>query len=116
LAVNHQVSIALGALALDALSASSVEQLRAKAAHAIRYYLSDKESERASWRYPSFVTAEDDGGKSKLSVTLDSALWGSLNEEAADQGVPPEKLAQHAILYFLADQEAGRASSRIRAA
>jgi hypothetical protein len=114
--VDQQVTIALGALALDALSASSVEQLRAKAAHAIRYYLSDKESERPGWRYPSFVNADDDGGRSELSVTLESALWRSLAEEAAAQNVPPEKLAQHAVLYFLADQEAGRVPGRIRAA
>jgi hypothetical protein len=114
--VDRQVTIALGQLALDALSAGSVEQLRAKAAHAIRYYLSDKDSKRPGWSYPRFVGAESDQEQLKLSLTLDSSLWKSLSTEAAEQGVAPEQLARHAVLYFVADEEAGKVPGRIRAA
>lgn len=114
--MDHQVTIALGQLALDALSAGSVEQLRAKAGHAIRYYVSDKDANRPGWAYPRFLSGEGEQEQLELSVTLDSSLWTALREEAAEQHVSPEQLARHAVLYFVADEQAGKVPGRIRAA
>jgi hypothetical protein len=114
--VDHQVTIALGNLAVDALSVGPAEQVRAQAAYAIRYYLSEKEAGRPAWKYPSFLETESDRVQPELTLKLDKPLWESLEREAAEQRVSPEKLAQHAVIYFVADRDAGRVPARIRAA
>jgi hypothetical protein len=70
------------------------------------YYLADRKSERPAWRVPSL--AADAGGAQGVKVDLDHATWTALAEEAEQQGVTPDVLAVHAVLYFLADLESGR--------
>ena len=117
--MGQESKIRLGEFAVEALdgtSARGVEHLRQQTAYAIRYYLTDKDSGRPEWAYPDFLRTEDDSQKLELTLALDEDLWGSLEEEAERQGVSPELLAQHAVLYFVADREAGRVPQRIRAA
>ena len=70
------------------------------------YYLADRESGRPSWRAPNFVP--DPSPSSTVHVRLDNATWTALAAEARDQGVSVEKLALHALMYFLADLDSGR--------
>jgi hypothetical protein len=119
--MDRTVKIRLGQLGLDGLaekSVGSMHQIRSQAAYAIRYYLSDKGSERADWPYPKFLRDRDpsDARPAEIDLKIDSELWTALEEEARRQHVVPELLAQHAVLYFLADREAGRVAQRIRAA
>jgi hypothetical protein len=43
-----------------------------------------------------------------LTITLGDFAYALLREEAARQRVPIEELAAHAIVYYLADADAGR--------
>jgi hypothetical protein len=70
------------------------------------YYLSDADAQRPAWRAPRFRSrAVPDPG---LKVAFDDVTWAALEEEARRQGVEPEDLAVHALLYFLADLDSGR--------
>jgi hypothetical protein len=48
-----------------------------------------------------------------MQLEIDSALWGSLEAEASGQGVSAPKLLEHAVLYFAAEESAGRLTQRI---
>ena len=73
---------------------------------AVLYYLADRESGRPGWRVPNLGESGD--GRRGLDVTLDDATWAALAEEATQQGVEPEFLGVHAVLYFVADLDSGR--------
>jgi hypothetical protein len=73
---------------------------------AVLYYLADRDSGRQGWRVPGFTG--DLGEPPTFNVTLDDATWGALAEEAERQGVTPEALGVHSVLYFVADLDSGR--------
>jgi hypothetical protein len=75
------------------------------------YYLADRDAGRAGWRAPRFRARADPSPG--LAVAFDDATWGALDREARRQGVDPEALAQHALLYFLADFDSGRLAGRL---
>jgi hypothetical protein len=70
------------------------------------YYFADRDAQRLAWRAPRFRmrSAVDPG----IKVAFDDDTWAALEEEARRQGVEPEDLAVHALLYFLADLDSGR--------
>jgi hypothetical protein len=70
------------------------------------YYLSDREANRPAWRVPCF--RQSAGTSPGLRVAFDDDTWAAVEEEAGRQGVDPERLAVHALLYFLADFDSGR--------
>ncbi len=75
------------------------------------YYLADRDSGRSAWRIPRFMrNAPDVDG---FDVDLDDDTWAALKQEAGDQGVDPSRLAEHALLYFLADLDEGRLTERL---
>jgi hypothetical protein len=113
------VKLTLGKFALEALAGEplrSAEQAHLSADWAIRYYLSDKRAARPEWPFPEFLRHNGDIEKPQFVVSVEGDLWRLLEQEAELQGVPAEDLAQHAVLYFAADRDAGRVSQRIRAA
>jgi hypothetical protein len=70
------------------------------------YYLSHRDDARPAWRARRFRPGPTPSPG--LRVAFDDDTWEALAEEAGRQGVPPEELAVHALLYFLADVESGR--------
>jgi hypothetical protein len=44
-----------------------------------------------------------------MRVGVDDETWAALEEEGRRQGLDTELLAEHALLYFLADLDSGRA-------
>ncbi len=48
-----------------------------------------------------------------FDVDLDDDTFAALRQEAAGQGVDPSRLAEHALLYYLADLDGGRLAERI---
>jgi hypothetical protein len=81
---------------------------------AILYYLRNREEGRPGWRAPRFGgTPKDVRGE---RVTVDDKTWAELEEEAGRQGVTPGMLAEHAVLFYLADLESGRIAERLDAA
>jgi hypothetical protein len=80
---------------------------------AVRYYLSDRDSGRMALRVPRL--SQDPARKPALELTLDldPDSWRELEEEAERQQVSVERLLEHAIVYFLADLDAGRVERRM---
>lgn len=85
-------------------------RLRVNTQRALRYYRSERDSGRSEWRSPDFLPQASGERRIELELELDDVLWRWLEREAGDQGVPVERLAEHAVLYFAADLDAGRLS------
>jgi hypothetical protein len=81
---------------------------------AVAYYLRERGSDRAAWPVPRLAREEPEGGPAlEVEVEVNEATWGALEEEAAAQGVEPEELARHALLFFLADVDSGRVAAKL---
>ena len=114
--MKRSVTIELGEFTLDALAGEGrveMDCVPARAVRAVRYYLNDSGSGRAEWPCPDFLRDKPDGGGETVELSVDEGLWDSLEQEAARQGVPAQRLAEHAALYFVADRDAGRVAQRI---
>jgi hypothetical protein len=80
------------------------------------YYLADRDAARLTWPVPSFGMAaegEEDVSRVEVSIQVDTETWEAIAGEAASQGVAPEELVVHAIMYFLADLDSGRVAGRL---
>jgi predicted transcriptional regulator len=75
------------------------------------YYLADRDSGRPAWRVPRFQRDPQRGDG--FDVNLDDDTFAALRQEAAGQGVDPSRLAEHALLYYLADLDGGHLAERI---
>jgi hypothetical protein len=109
--VTHRLILTLGEFTVYALAGGpgpARGQLRISAMRALRYYLEDRASGRTDWPCPTFLPDVGGAGKVDLDLTLDEALWRELRAEAERQGVEPERLAEHAALYFAGSRDAGR--------
>jgi len=76
---------------------------------AVRYYLADRGNGRVAWRPPRFLSADDGDEPAATDVKIDHATMAAVEREARRQGVAPARLAEHALFYFLADLDCGRA-------
>jgi hypothetical protein len=80
---------------------------------AARYYLGDRESGRLAWRPPPFARRGEQAADAITDIDLDEDTMEALEAEARRQGVAAHQLAEHALLYFLADLDSGRAATRL---
>ena len=48
-----------------------------------------------------------------MQLDLDAELWQALSQEAINQDVTVQQLLEHAVLYFAAEDNAGRVTERI---
>ena len=80
---------------------------------AARYYLADRGSGRLAWRPPLFARRGDQRAGEVADVDLDEDTMVALEEEARRYGLAADRLAEHALLYFLADLDSGRAAARL---
>jgi hypothetical protein len=78
---------------------------------AVRYYLGDAGSGRVAWRVPRKTTRPDPADE--IELELDDELHGELRRESRRQHVSPDLLAMHALMYYLADLDSGRAAARL---
>ena len=116
LRVQRMVTLALeefGASTLEAEAERYSVPPAVLGSHAVRYYLSDRDSGRMALRVPQL--SQEPAGKPvlALSIDLDADTWRELEEEAQTQQVSVERLLVHAIVYFLADLDAGRVERRM---
>jgi hypothetical protein len=49
----------------------------------------------------------------EVHLDIDPELWQALSQEAMGQDVSAQQLLEHAVLYFAADDDAGRVTERI---
>ncbi|HXR31557.1 MAG TPA: hypothetical protein VN752_10510 [Solirubrobacterales bacterium] len=120
--MKRSVNVWLGTLAQAALfgeEQGGVALASSRLERAIRCYLNDRDSGRLDWPYPGFLddVGEDgvDGERSEVEVLVDQGLWRELGGEAERQQVSPERLLEHATLYYAAELDAGRITRRILA-
>ena len=115
--MKRSVSITLGGFASKVLAGGMVKNAAkpssADVEGAIRCYLKDKDSAGAAWPYPAFLRGRKPIDGVLLQLDIDDALWRSLEEEAKRQDVDAEQLLDHAVLYFVAEINAGRVTRRI---
>ena len=78
---------------------------------AVRYYLSDAHSGRVAWRVPRKMTRADP--YEEIELQLDDDLHAELRRESRRQHVSPDMLALHALMYYLAELDSGRAAARL---
>jgi hypothetical protein len=101
--------------ALDAYEASERVPAERAVQTAVLYYLRDGHSTRPTWRVPALP-----GGGPRSAVELDVELGEetarALITEASAQGVEPEVLARHALLFFLADFDSGEVARALERA
>jgi hypothetical protein len=83
------------------------------AQRAVRYYLSDRDSDRMALRVPRLSQDRARRPALELTLDLDSDSWNELKDEAERQEVSVERLLEHAIIYFLSDLDAGRVERRV---
>jgi hypothetical protein len=81
--------------------------------HAVRYYLSDRDSGRMAFRVPRLPGGAPREPALELKLALDPDTSRELDDEAERQEVSVERLLEHAMLYFLADLDAGRVERRM---
>jgi hypothetical protein len=112
--MTKSMTLCLDSFGQQALS-QSAEEHRDSASAVVRtaslYYLADRDSGRSGWRVPRF--ARDASSGDRFDIDLDDDTFAALRDEAASQGVDPSRLAEHALLYYLADLDAGRLAERI---
>jgi hypothetical protein len=81
---------------------------------AARYYLADRGSGRVSWQPPRFLRRDARRAPAVTEVELDEETMKALEEEARRHSLSAARLAEHALLYYLADLDSGRAAARVR--
>jgi hypothetical protein len=115
--MTKSITLRLDSFGQQALSKFAAQQ-RDSASAVVRtaslYYLADRNSGRAAWRVPRFSRAPPGGDG--LDIDLDDDTFAALRQEAGAQSVEPARLAEHALLYFLADLDAGRIAERVSGA
>jgi hypothetical protein len=82
---------------------------------AVLYYLRQRDSKRANWPMPE-LRRHDPDPDVHLEVGIADDIAQALEEQAAAQGVDPEPLARHALLFFLADVDSGEATRALHRA
>lgn len=75
------------------------------------YYLADRDAGRPAW--PACRFERGSRHTSGPTLELDCTTWRELVDEADRQGVSPEALGAHALLYFLADLDSGLLARRL---
>jgi hypothetical protein len=78
---------------------------------AVRYYLGDAESGRMAWKAPRKLMGADPA--EEIELELGDDLHEQLRQESRRQHVSPDLLAMHALMYYLADFDSGRATARL---
>jgi hypothetical protein len=114
--VKSSVTVTVGAIASKVLAVEMVTRGKpssASAERAIRCYLNDKDSRGPGWAYPSFLRDRRPVRGVQVNLDIDAGLWQSLSGEAIEQGVSTQQLLEHAVLYFAAEDNAGRVTERI---
>jgi hypothetical protein len=110
------VTVKLGAFASKTLVAEAMnggEPTAASVERAIRCYLGDKGSAGPGWPFPAFLRGREPVEAIELRLAIEEGLWASLEDEASSQDVDVQQMLDHAVLYFAAEFNAGRATQRI---
>jgi hypothetical protein len=82
-------------------------------AQACAYYASELGRRRIATTVPRLGDEEGGGESRTLTFELDEATLTRLRGEAERQDVALERLVAHAVIFYLADEDAGRVAERV---
>jgi hypothetical protein len=116
--VGRILTLRLAPFERDALEAYGASQ-RVPADRVIRtavlYYVQERHQERSSWRMRT-LGGDEPGSAVAVEVDVGEQTGRALAKQAEAQGVDPEDLARHAVLFFLADVDSGRVARALERA
>lgn len=101
--------------ALDAYGASQRVPADRVIRTAVLYYLQEGHADRSTWRKQT-IDGDEPGTAIAVDVDLGEETGRALAKQAEVQGVDPEDLARHAVLFFLADVDSGRVAGALERA
>lgn len=114
--VKRSFTVTVGAIASKILAVEMVirgTSISVSAERAIRCYLNDRDSGGPGWAYPTFLRDRKPLDGVEVDLELEAGLWRALSMEALSQDVSAQQLLEHAVLYFAAEDDAGRVTERI---
>jgi hypothetical protein len=101
--------------ALDAYVTSQRIPVERVVRTALLYYLQERHLTRSTWPMPT-LPGDEPAPAIALEIELGDDTERAVAEHAAAQGVQPEDLARHAVLFFLADVDSGRVAETLERA
>ena len=114
--VRLEISIRLdefGWSALEDHARGEGIELERLVALACSYYESELAAGRTATRVPRFGKPAAERESRTLVLELNARTLKGLEQEAERQGLPLERLVEHAAIFYLADLDAGRVAERI---
>lgn len=110
--MSHSVTVSLRPSCIDLLTKEGEDpegDPGCRLGTAIAYFLAEDSSEVAGHAYPEFRRGKNAAGPSRaLSIAIPVDLWRRFTAEAERQRVSPDRLLEHAALFFAAQEDAGR--------
>jgi len=98
------VELALGAFGRSGIEAHAGADVPGAVKAALLHYAAQLESGRAAIRFPRFSILAGAGRPALiLNLRVDSTTRAVFMNEAERQGVPTERLMEHAVMVYLAD-------------
>jgi hypothetical protein len=79
---------------------------------AAAYFYAERPTARPATLYPAFKP-DARGEPREVRLEEDAETWTGLESEAQRQGIPVERLLEHAALLYLADSDSGRLAERV---
>ncbi len=97
---------------LESVARRDRETLDDLLSRAAAYFDAERPASRAAMLAPGFKPGER-GMEREIRLEVNRDCWKGLEDEAGRQGVPLERLLEHAALFYLADIDSGRVAERI---
>lgn len=97
---------------LESVARRDRETLDDLLSHAAAYFDAERRTSRAAMLAPGFKPGGR-GMEREIRLEVNRDCWKGLEDEAGRQGVPLERLLEHAALFYLADIDSGRVAERI---
>lgn len=118
----RSVTVSLSRACLDLLPEEAGAEPGRGLVAAIAYFLAEENSGEAGHAYPDFLRdgagepdrqPEGAGEHESFVLAVGDDLWRRFEAEAERQGVPTDRLLEHAALFLAAQGDAGKLAERI---
>ena len=113
--VRHQLTLRFDEFGWESLESEARrdgETLDDVLSRAAAYFDAERPAPRAALRAPAFKP-NGRGTPREIRLEVNRDCWEGLESEARRQGVPLERLLEHAALLYLADIDSGRVANRV---
>jgi ADP-ribose pyrophosphatase YjhB (NUDIX family) len=106
----NAVTVSLSTSSIDLLMAAGDpdEDPGGRLVAAVVYFLAEGGSDVAGGAYPEFRREQDGMQARDFELAIPADLWRRFTAEAERQRVSPDRMLEHAALFFAAHADAGR--------